>query len=46
MRVRYTAQAFADREDIFAYLDERDPKVARAVKDYIERSVSRIAYFH
>ena len=45
MRVRYTAEAFADREDIFAYLDERNPSVARAVKGYIERSLSRIASF-
>jgi plasmid stabilization system protein ParE len=45
MRVRYTAQAFADREDIFAYLDERNRAVARSVKEYIGRSVSRIASF-
>ena len=25
MRVRYTPRAFADREEIFAYLDERNP---------------------
>ncbi len=29
MRVRYTLRAFADREEIFEYLDARNPKAAR-----------------
>lgn len=32
MRVRYTRRAFADREAIFDYLDQRDPRAARNVK--------------
>jgi plasmid stabilization system protein ParE len=35
MRVRYTPRAFADREAIFEYLDERNPRAAREVKAYI-----------
>jgi plasmid stabilization system protein ParE len=31
MKVRYTKRAFADREKIFDYLDERNPQAARAV---------------
>ncbi len=45
MRVRYTAQAFAEREDIFAYLDERNPSAAQAVKAFIEHSLARLATF-
>lgn len=32
MRIRYTPRAFADREAIFAYLDQRNPRAARDVK--------------
>jgi toxin ParE1/3/4 len=39
MRVRYTARAFADREAIFAYLDRRNPRVARDVKAYIHKRI-------
>jgi plasmid stabilization system protein ParE len=45
MRVRYTGQAFAEREAIFAYIDERNPSAARAVKAFIERSVERLTAF-
>ena len=38
MRVRYTPRAFADREEIFAYLDERNPRVAREVKGVYQKT--------
>jgi plasmid stabilization system protein ParE len=40
MRVRYTPRAFADREVIFTYLDERNPRAAREVKAYIKKRVA------
>jgi toxin ParE1/3/4 len=43
MRVRYTPRAFADREEIFAYLDERNPRVAREVKAFIKRRIATLA---
>jgi toxin ParE1/3/4 len=43
MRVRYTPRAFADREEIFAYLDERNPRVAREVKALIKRRIATLA---
>jgi plasmid stabilization system protein ParE len=39
MRVRYTPRAFADREDIFAYLDQRNPRAAREVKAFIKQRI-------
>lgn len=32
MRVSYTRRAFADRQAIFDYLDQRDPRAARNFK--------------
>jgi toxin ParE1/3/4 len=43
MKVRYTPRAFADREEIFAYLDERNPRVAREVKAFIKRRIATLA---
>jgi addiction module RelE/StbE family toxin len=39
MRVRYTPRAFADREEIFAYLDRRNPRAAREVKTLIKQRI-------
>ena len=39
MRVRYTPRAFADREEIFAYLDRRNPRAAREVKVFIKQRI-------
>ena len=43
MRVRYTPRAFADREEIFAYLDARNPHAARDVKRFIKERVAGLA---
>jgi plasmid stabilization system protein ParE len=39
MRVRYTSRAFADREEIFAYIDQRNPRAAREIKAFIVRII-------
>ena len=39
MRVRYSPRAFADREAIFAYIEERSPQGARNVKRAIINAV-------
>ena len=39
MRVRYTPEAFADREKIFEYLRERSPGGARRVMESIREAV-------
>ena len=39
MRVRYTPEAFADRERIFGYLRERSPSGARNVMASIREAV-------
>ena len=39
MRVRYSPRAFADREAIFAYLEERSPQGARNVKRTIVNAI-------
>ena len=39
MRVRYTPRAFADREAIFVYLDQRNPRAAREVKAFIRKRI-------
>ena len=44
MKVRYTHRAFADRERIFAYLDERNPRAAREVKAFIKRRIASLAH--
>jgi toxin ParE1/3/4 len=45
MRIRYTDTAEADLEDILAYLIARNPRVATAVGDAVEATVTRIAAF-
>ena len=42
MRVRYTPRAFADREEIFAYLDQRNPRAAREVKAFIKQRIASL----
>ena len=44
MRVRYTRRAFADREAIFDYLDQRDPRAARNVKAFIKKKIADLSY--
>ena len=39
MRVRYTPRAFAERERIFSYLDERNPRAARNVVGLIKQRI-------
>jgi plasmid stabilization system protein ParE len=43
MKVRYTPRAFADREEIFGYLDRRNPQAAREVKRFIKERVAALA---
>ena len=45
MRIRYTPRAFADREAIFDYIEERSPKGALAIKQAIENSIKRLEDF-
>jgi toxin ParE1/3/4 len=40
MKVRYTPRAFADREAIFEYIDQRNPRAAREVKAFIAKRIS------
>jgi plasmid stabilization system protein ParE len=44
MRVRYTPRAFADREAIFEYLNQRSPQAARNVKAFIAEKVASLSY--
>jgi len=43
MKIRYTPRAFADREEIFGYLDQRNPRAAREVKRFIKERVAALA---
>ena len=43
MRVRYTREAFADRERILEYLTERSPSGARNVAASIREAVTQLA---
>jgi toxin ParE1/3/4 len=45
MRIRYTPRAFADREEIFAYVEKLSPNGAEAVKRDIVRAIRRLEYF-
>jgi addiction module RelE/StbE family toxin len=40
MKIRYSPRAFADREDIFEYLNRRSPDGARNVMAALERTIS------
>jgi toxin ParE1/3/4 len=42
MKVRYTLRGFADREEIFEYLDARNPKAARAVVGLIKQRINEL----
>ncbi len=42
MRVRYTPEAFADRERILEYLEERSPRGARNVAASISDAVAQL----
>jgi toxin ParE1/3/4 len=43
MRVRYTPRAFADRERIFSYLEERNPRAARRVAGLIKQRIGELS---
>jgi toxin ParE1/3/4 len=45
MKVRYTPRAFADREAIFDYLEQRSPQGALNVKRAIGNSILRLEHF-
>ncbi len=42
MKVRYTPRAFADREDIFEYINRLSPRVAREMKAFVEKRISAL----
>ena len=42
MKVRYTPRAFADREEIFAYLDRHASHVALDVKTFIKQRIESL----
>jgi hypothetical protein len=42
VRVRYTPRAFADREAIFEYINQHNPRAAREVKAFIARRVAEL----
>ncbi len=44
MRVRYTPRAFADREAIFEYLNQRDPQAARKGKAFIADKIASLSH--
>jgi toxin ParE1/3/4 len=44
MKVRYTARAFAERERIFSYLNERNPQAARAIVGRIIRRIRTLEH--
>lgn len=45
MRVRYTAQAVGELEEILSYLEERNPAAAAALSGRIEAQVARLRRF-
>jgi len=42
MKIRYTRRAFADREAIFAYLNQHDARAARKVKAFIKDKINSL----
>jgi toxin ParE1/3/4 len=40
VKVRYTPRAFADRELIFEYINQRNPRAAREVKAFIAKRIA------
>jgi plasmid stabilization system protein ParE len=45
MRIRYTLQAQCDLDNIYAYLDQRSPTAAQAVKNLLKRRIAGLADF-
>jgi plasmid stabilization system protein ParE len=45
MRVRYTLAAFAERDAIFEYLNERSPRAAREVVELITRRIAELGEY-
>jgi toxin ParE1/3/4 len=45
MRVRYSPRAFAEREEILTYIDQRNPQGAQNVKRAIVHSIRLLADF-
>jgi toxin ParE1/3/4 len=43
MKVRYTPRAFAEREAIFDYLNDRNPKAAHDIVGLIARRIAGLA---
>jgi toxin ParE1/3/4 len=43
MKVRYTPRAFADREAIFEYLNQRNPPAALRVKAFIASKIASLS---
>jgi toxin ParE1/3/4 len=44
MKVRYTKRAFADREAIFEYVTQFDPRAAQEVKAFIKQKIQSLSY--
>jgi plasmid stabilization system protein ParE len=45
MKVRYTLRARTELEEIYAYLDDKNPVAARSVKAFIEQRIDWLAEF-
>jgi plasmid stabilization system protein ParE len=45
MKVRYSASASADLDEILVYLEERDPRAAASVAAAVEVTITRIGQF-
>ena len=42
MKVRYTPRAFADREAIFDFIEQRNPRAAREVNAHIDKRIAAL----
>jgi plasmid stabilization system protein ParE len=42
MKVRYTPRAFADREAIFSYINQSNPRAAEDIKAFLEKRISEL----
>ena len=45
MKIRYTRRANAQLNEIHTYIADHDPKAARAVLDWIRRSIGLLVHF-
>ncbi len=45
MRIRYTRKALAQLDDIYAFIEARNPRAAYAVNAHIKRAIGRLARF-